>query len=271
VANNNDFLILVFRGTEIWAEEGETDLLKIITAILADVIADAKIKLIPWEQGGYVHQGFKEALEEVWKNLVSYLESKDNGRSFWFTGHSLGAALATLAWKRYGSLRTTPQLYTYGSPRVGDKEFGKGFENTYRFVNNHDIVTKVPPPGDYRHVGRLEHLSSNGLIGEQGLGPDSLAFLNSGEGLKDLSALLRKAITAPRLSTSGEGIRTAFTTIIPKAIHYFNTVAQRAVTEIRSGSDLQKLIRSGLASLIPKAILDHVPVLYSRHIKNSLV
>ncbi len=41
VASNNDFLILVFRGTEIWAEEGETDLLKIITAILADIITDA--------------------------------------------------------------------------------------------------------------------------------------------------------------------------------------------------------------------------------------
>ena len=271
MASNDDFLILVFRGTEIWAEEGETDLLKIITAILADVITDAKIKLIPWEQGGYVHRGFKEALDEVWKDLASYLESKDNGRSFWFTGHSLGAALATLAWKRYGSLRTTPQLYTYGSPRVGDKEFGKGFENTYRFVNNNDIVTKVPPPVNYRHVGRLEHLSSDGLIGEKSLGPDSLTFLNSKKGLKDLNALLRKAITAPRrLSGAGEGIRTGFTSLIPRATNLFNTVAQKAVTEIPFGSDLQDVIRSGLAGLIPKAILDHVPVLYSRHIKKNV-
>jgi triacylglycerol lipase len=269
-ASNNDFLILVFRGTKIWAEEGETDLLKIITAILADIITDAKIKLIRWEQGGCVHQGFKEALEGVWKDLASYLQSKDDGRSFWFTGHSLGAALATLTWKRYGSLRTTPRLYTYGSPRVGDEEFGKGFENTYRFVNNNDIVTKVPPPGDYQHVGRLEHLSPGGLNREKGLEPDSLAFLSSREGMKDLKALLLRAISAPRLSGAGQGISADFAGLIPRAIDYFNTVAQKAVTEIRSGSGLQEVIRSGLTGLIPRAILDHVPVLYSRNIRKNL-
>jgi triacylglycerol lipase len=269
-ASNNDFLILAFRGTEIWAEEGETDLLKIITAILADIITDAKIKLIPWEQGGYVHQGFRKALQEVWQDLASYLESKDTGRSFWFTGHSLGAALATLAWKRYGSLRTIPRLYTFGSPRVGDKEFGKGFENTYRFVNNNDIVTKVPPPVDYQHVGRLEHLRADGLLEEKGFEPDSLTFLNSGAGLKDLYSLLLKAISAPRLPGAGEGRGSDFTSLIPRAIDYFNTVVQKAVTEIRSGSGLQDVMRSGLAGLIPRAILDHIPVLYSRHIRKNI-
>ena len=36
--------------------------------------------------------------------------------------------------------------YTYGSPRVGDKELIKNMNfNCYRIRNNNDIVTKVPP------------------------------------------------------------------------------------------------------------------------------
>ena len=83
-------------------------------------------------------------------------------RKIWITGHSLGAALATLAADRY---RNVKGLYTYGSPRVGDKDFKKNFRmNTYRFVNNNDIVTKVPPAGMYRHVGELRHIDGDGVI-----------------------------------------------------------------------------------------------------------
>jgi triacylglycerol lipase len=43
----------------------------------------------------------------------------------------------------------SPQaLFTYGSPRCGDKEYIKGMEATgllaFRFVNNADIVARVP-------------------------------------------------------------------------------------------------------------------------------
>lgn len=56
-------------------------------------------------------------------------------------------------------------LYTFGSPLVGDSEFKKDFfVNTYRFVNNNDIVTKVPPPGFYQHVGELRYIDKSGKI-----------------------------------------------------------------------------------------------------------
>jgi triacylglycerol lipase len=201
LANNDDFLILVFRGTEIRPRPGKTDFCNIVT----DIVADARILLVDSGQGGKVHQGFKDALDEVWgeKGLHDQLRSKDNGaRTFWFTGHSLGAPLATLAAQRYGDVRG---LYTYGSPRVGDLDFKNGFPvKTYRFVNNNDVVTKVPPPGLYQHVGDLKHIDPQGFIHEE---PDTLeeavndiqleivAFLNSLEGMRtDLDALIPEEI-----------------------------------------------------------------------------
>ncbi len=165
MASNNDFLILVFRGTEIRRRGDSSD----FANILADLATDAHIALVEWEQGGKVHRGFKEALDEVWEGLLAYLRSKETARrTVWFTGHSLGAALATLAARRYDRVRG---LYTFGSPRVGNPDFKKAFlVPTYRFVNHDDIVTRVPPPLFYQHVGRLQYLDGEGLLHDN---PDS--------------------------------------------------------------------------------------------------
>lgn len=78
------------------------------------------------------------------------------------TGHSQGAALATLAADRYGNVQG---VYTFGSPRVGDIEFKADFFiNTYRFVNNNDLVSRLPLAPIYYHVGELRYIDSNGLI-----------------------------------------------------------------------------------------------------------
>jgi len=131
--------------------------------------------LVDSGRDGSVHSGFKEALKEVWdpqgradedKALKPYLDTISNTdgrrRSVWFTGHSLGGALATLAADQYGS---GAELYTFGSPRVGDRTFADHFRvNAYRFVNNDDVVTKVPLPGSYRHVGQMKYIDSEGVI-----------------------------------------------------------------------------------------------------------
>lgn len=57
-------------------------------------------------------------------------------------------------------------LYTYGSPRVGDRRFVNfvGHNHT-RCVNNNDIVTRVPPAWmGYRHSGREMYLDRDGDI-----------------------------------------------------------------------------------------------------------
>jgi hypothetical protein len=159
VANNEKFAIVAFRGSEARLREGDSD----PGHIFADWMANFNFLPEAWDQGGNVHRGFKAALLDVWTDLEDYVSNlqKDNLK-IWITGHSLGAALATLAADRYGNVQG---LYTYGSPRVGDQDFKKDFNvNTYRFVNNSDIVTKVPPPGLYCHVGELKYIDSEGII-----------------------------------------------------------------------------------------------------------
>jgi triacylglycerol lipase len=60
------------------------------------------------------------------------------------------------------------ELYTFGSPRVGNRAFVKEMVNDninhWRFVNNNDIVTKVPFPFIYRHHGQLVYINHHGNI-----------------------------------------------------------------------------------------------------------
>jgi hypothetical protein len=160
VANNDDFAIIVFRGTEIRRHAVKPDFRNII----ADVKTDADIMLTESGQRGKVHRGFKDALDEVWvkEGLLEYISNGIPNRTLWFTGHSLGAALATLAANRYGKAQG---LYTFGSPRVGNVDFADDFHiSAYRFVNNNDIVARVPPPILYKHVGDLRYIDSSGIV-----------------------------------------------------------------------------------------------------------
>jgi triacylglycerol lipase len=183
VADNEDFLIVVFRGTEIRLRPGKID----FGNIIVDVMADADFLLVDSGQGGKVHKGFKAALDEVWEaeGLLDYLKSKDNGsRTFWFTGHSLGAPLAALAAQRFGNVQG---LYTFGSPRIGDLDFKSGFKvKTYRFVNHNDLVTRVPPAGIYQHVGDVKHIDGQGRIQEY---PDTAEGVVNGIGAEISSGL----------------------------------------------------------------------------------
>ena len=66
------------------------------------------------------------------------------------TGHSLGGALATLCAADIVSQPDLipPQLYTFASPRTGDRHFAAAFNSkcpdTWRTVNTEDIVNTVP-------------------------------------------------------------------------------------------------------------------------------
>ena len=159
VASNDKFAVVAFRGSEARLRDGDSD----PGYIFADWLANFNFLPEEWDQGGNVHRGFKDALLEVWTDLEDYISSlQKNNLKIWITGHSLGAALATLAADRYGNVQG---LYTFGSPRVGDQDFKKDFNvNAYRFVNNSDIVTKVPPSSMYCHVGELRYIDSEGTI-----------------------------------------------------------------------------------------------------------
>lgn len=160
VASNDTVILAAFRGTEIRPRNSVTD----IQHIIADIKTDCDILLFETPaHPGKVHQGFHHALEEIWEDLHNYLkEIHHSSQKLWITGHSLGAALATLAADRY---KEAQGVYTFGSPRVGNREFTRQYQvNAFRIVNNSDIVSTVPPPGFYEHVGELWYIDSEGRI-----------------------------------------------------------------------------------------------------------
>jgi hypothetical protein len=179
VENNDNFVIVVFRGTEIRRRPDESGFH--IHNIIADFKTDADIILTDWDRDRMVYRGFKNALEEVWekKGLIEYIKSKDTpNRTIWFTGHSLGPALATLAADRYDG--KTQGLYTFGSPCVGNIDFVKYFRiSAYRFVNNNDIVTNWPPLDWYEHVGKLKIIDGNGIVHDNKIRGEASYIANS--------------------------------------------------------------------------------------------
>jgi hypothetical protein len=136
---------------------------------------DTDEKVGPSDRDGYtVHSGFAEALDQVWATEVEvslrrFLETYPRGWVY-FTGHSLGAALATIAVTRFAG--TNCALYTIGSPRVGDDRFTRRvLEQTklvFRFVNSQDIVTLIPPDVPlehyFHHVGFEKYIDRKGVI-----------------------------------------------------------------------------------------------------------
>jgi hypothetical protein len=147
VARSDAAAIVAFRGTDDYV----------------DVLKDLQIVRTPSERGAQVHTGFKESLELVWPHMRPHLEElRASGRALWFTGHSLGAALATLA---AGRLEGAHVVYTFGSPRVGDKRYAREYPvPVWRVVNNNDLVAHLPPPLFFRHVGQLRFLDSRGRL-----------------------------------------------------------------------------------------------------------
>lgn len=133
-----------------------------------DIHADANAAAVLAETAGKVHRGFKREVDDLWPMLETALI--DNDQPLWFCGHSLGGAMATIAAGRcfLSHINSVPeQLYTYGSPRVGDKRYINFVTlDHYRFVNNNDIVTRVPPVLlGYRHAGREVYINRNGRLG----------------------------------------------------------------------------------------------------------
>ncbi len=140
------FAALVFRGTEQTLKDFVTDLQMGVEALVSDDVA--------------VHEGFRLALDSVWPEIEEALA--DLSCPIFFTGHSLGGALATLA----ASRRAPKALYTFGCPRVGNSRFVKSLEGipTFRIVDDWDLVTMVPPEMlGFRHGGELTRVVERSL------------------------------------------------------------------------------------------------------------
>lgn len=125
------------------------------------------------------HEGFYRQISKVWTKLVgTYNElkkEKETPRPLFFTGHSLGGAMATVAtalWALDGDRQFT-STYTFGQPRAvtsgTDRTLNSIFSSKFfRFHNNNDIVSRVPfRLQGFRHVGQYVYIDKNGEIHQE--------------------------------------------------------------------------------------------------------
>lgn len=155
-ANEHD-IVIAFRGTE----PNEWN----------DIKADMDASKALAETVGHVHRGFKKEVDDLWPQLEQMLVANKQNllKKVWFTGHSLGGAMASISAGRclLSHIDTQPeQVHTFGSPRVGTKRYINHAKiDYYRWVNNNDIVTRSPPAWlGYRHAGQEIYLDSHGRV-----------------------------------------------------------------------------------------------------------
>jgi triacylglycerol lipase len=132
-----------------------------------DIRADLNAFMDAAETVGRVHRGFRSEVNELWPRLEQALVS--NERVLWFAGHSLGGAMTAICAGRcyLSHIKSSPEaVFTYGSPRVGDGRYINHIKlNYYRWVNNNDIVTRVPPRWmGYRHGGIEVYANRRGRV-----------------------------------------------------------------------------------------------------------
>jgi len=101
----------------------------------------------PW---GHAEKGFKDLYDQCAAATRTAVQQAPAGSTVFVTGHSLGGALATLATADLAESGLTPNvgMYSFASPRVGDRNFAERFNgrvaSRWRIVNTEDIVTTVP-------------------------------------------------------------------------------------------------------------------------------
>jgi hypothetical protein len=159
-------------GTQAFAAFRDKDQLALVSFrgtepnSIADIGIDASAVLGAWQGVGLVHIGFAEAFDSVRVPIKHWLDTVANDRAaLLLCGHSLGAALATLA----ASVWQPAQLITIGSPLVGNRQFVDSLIGTeyLRIVNCCDLVARVPPSLlGYEHLPRPTFVTYDGKLSE---------------------------------------------------------------------------------------------------------
>ena len=138
----------------------------------ADVLADLKTIPVRHERQGYVHSGFKEETDKVYPGILkAVLAGRKKEEKVYVCGHSLGGAMAVLVAEQLCHDKIpVEELKTFGQPRVGTRKFRRHLEGCkigsyHRYVNNNDIVPRVPPSTfGFIHGGKLMYINSFGNI-----------------------------------------------------------------------------------------------------------
>ena len=144
---------------------------------IVDFLDDFEFELIDFyllSDGGKTEYGFTKFYESFTfvdpisgesQGLEDYVKGLPETASFSVAGYSLGGALATLHAAVLGGRRIPVEAYLFGSPMVGNAAFVKTYNslvrNSYRIVNQPDIVPKLPGALlGYEHVHTIFEVNS---------------------------------------------------------------------------------------------------------------
>ncbi|WP_078547613.1 lipase family protein [Litchfieldia alkalitelluris] len=140
ILEKDDSVITAFRGTD-------SD---------PDWISDAEVfqSSFPYstDKKLLVHDGFLSIYQSCRDEILkSYSTVSKNNKKLFITGHSLGAAIATL--HALDTAMNTDfkdvNVINFASPRVGNQEFANNYNQlinkSTRFVNQDDIIPLLPP------------------------------------------------------------------------------------------------------------------------------
>ena len=115
---------------------------------------------VQYQNKNKIHLGFALAADSIYNEIITYIASNNLKGRITCTGHSRGAAIATIIAHRIKA----EELFTFGSPKVGNANFCDTLEAIhYRFINNNDIVTMLPL-GMYKHSGYPIYLNYYGEL-----------------------------------------------------------------------------------------------------------
>lgn len=183
---------------------------------VVNFLADAQAVQLPYLCTlCFVHAGFLSswlATRTQVLNAVSSALAAHPGYSIVATGHSLGAAIATIAAAEMRTKGYNVALYNYGSPMVGNSFFAKFVTNqsggNYRVTHQSDLVPKLPGYLflDYRHIAPEYWITSGDGVTPT---PNDIQLINAG--------ILDLAGNEGTLDPS-----------IPNHLWYFNSVAASA-------------------------------------------
>jgi len=180
LATGRDYAVISFRGT----------------SSRQNLWTDLKFsKVTALDDRGKVHKGFMQAYASIHGALTKAVNEVAQDRALFVTGHSLGAALAQLAaYELAKTGKNVAAVYVFGSPRVGDEDFARAYNEqlegqTFLHINNKDAVARVPPQWlFFRSLGNPTnhfafdggHWLSNEMTVEDAA-PDGIQFDDRGE------------------------------------------------------------------------------------------
>ncbi len=167
VLSSKNHNIIVFRGTQRTIE----------WVLNVNAVYATNDRKVASQSYGAIHPGFSAIYSNISSQTLEVAKKLNPSVPCYISGHSLGAAIATLAAidiaVNIPRLQKQVQLYTYASPRVGDRVFAREHNrvvpNSYRVVNLADAITLVPFTvffkTEYVHVGEeWAFLAQNGDV-----------------------------------------------------------------------------------------------------------